>query len=235
MPNVTPDSIIATGYYRLGLYDDEPADRELARFDELDDIVATTSQAVLGLTVNCARCHDHKIDPIPQCLTTSSWPSFRTSSQTPVADRTSRRQFSRATIRSRPSARQPPNWKLQRGSSQLTKIEAEVSDAIARHKVSTNDPLRHADIDNLEYRFYRDSWDRLPDFANLKAETTGTIPSGLFDISLSTRNSAFGFVFQGTLIVPQAGKYTFYLDSDDGSRLRVNGEIAQLNTTHLWR
>ncbi len=60
-----PDCIIATGYYRLGLWDDEPADRELARFDELDDWVATTSQVFLGMTMNCARCHEHKIDPIP--------------------------------------------------------------------------------------------------------------------------------------------------------------------------
>jgi hypothetical protein len=60
------DSIIATGFYRLGAWDDEPSDPEQARFDELDDITATTGQVFLGLTVNCARCHDHKLDPIPQ-------------------------------------------------------------------------------------------------------------------------------------------------------------------------
>ncbi len=63
---LTNDGIIATGYYRLGIWDDEPADPQQARFDEWDDIVSTTSQAMLGLTVGCARCHDHKIDPIPQ-------------------------------------------------------------------------------------------------------------------------------------------------------------------------
>ena len=66
LDQVTPDGIIATGYYRLGLWDDEPADRELAFFDGLDDILATTSQTFLGLTANCARCHDHKIDPFLQ-------------------------------------------------------------------------------------------------------------------------------------------------------------------------
>ena len=60
------DCIIATGYYRLGIWDDDPADKELARYDMLDDIIATTGQVFLGLTVDCARCHDHKIDPIAQ-------------------------------------------------------------------------------------------------------------------------------------------------------------------------
>ena len=63
---VTADGITATGFYRLGIWDDEPADRMQAHMDQFDDMVTTTGQAFLGLTVNCARCHDHKLDPIPQ-------------------------------------------------------------------------------------------------------------------------------------------------------------------------
>jgi len=59
-------ALVATGFYRLGIWDDEPADRELAKFDSLDDLVTTTGQVFLGLTVDCARCHHHKIDPISQ-------------------------------------------------------------------------------------------------------------------------------------------------------------------------
>jgi hypothetical protein len=66
LPDGGADAIIATGYYRLGLWDDEPADPLQARYDELDDYVATTSQVFLAMTMNCARCHDHKIDPLPQ-------------------------------------------------------------------------------------------------------------------------------------------------------------------------
>jgi hypothetical protein len=62
----TSDPVIATGFYRLGIWDDEPTDPIQSRYDGLDDIVATTGQVFLGLTVDCARCHDHKIDPIPQ-------------------------------------------------------------------------------------------------------------------------------------------------------------------------
>jgi mono/diheme cytochrome c family protein len=60
------DCLIATGYYRLGIWDDEPSDPVQSRYDGLDDIVATTGQVFLGLTFDCARCHDHKIDPILQ-------------------------------------------------------------------------------------------------------------------------------------------------------------------------
>jgi hypothetical protein len=63
---LSSDPVVATGYYRLGIWDDEPTDPIQSRFDGLDDIVATTGQVFLGLTVDCARCHDHKIDPIPQ-------------------------------------------------------------------------------------------------------------------------------------------------------------------------
>lgn len=66
LDDVTAETLTATGYYRLGIWDDEPADPLLAKFDGMDDIIMTTGQAMLGLTLNCARCHDHKIDPIPQ-------------------------------------------------------------------------------------------------------------------------------------------------------------------------
>jgi mono/diheme cytochrome c family protein len=66
IPGYHPDAITATAYYRLGMWDDEPADHLLALFDGYDDIVATTGQAFLAMTLNCARCHDHKVDPIPQ-------------------------------------------------------------------------------------------------------------------------------------------------------------------------
>lgn len=59
------DAIIATGFYRLGIWDDEPADPLLAKFDGYDDLVATIGQGFLATTFNCARCHDHKVDPIP--------------------------------------------------------------------------------------------------------------------------------------------------------------------------
>lgn len=64
LPDKTAETMIATGFQRLGHWDDEPADPATDRFDQLDDIVSTTAQAFLGLTLGCARCHDHKFEPL---------------------------------------------------------------------------------------------------------------------------------------------------------------------------
>jgi mono/diheme cytochrome c family protein len=60
---VSDESMIATGFLRLG---PESGGGERGRQDALDDLVATTSLAFMGVTVACARCHNHKFDPIPQ-------------------------------------------------------------------------------------------------------------------------------------------------------------------------
>ena len=60
----SPEANIATGFLRLG--PDNNLKNELTRMDELDDILATTNLTFLGMTVQCARCHNHKFDPIAQ-------------------------------------------------------------------------------------------------------------------------------------------------------------------------
>ncbi len=63
----TFDSKIATGFLRIGpRVEFREKDNPQYRYDYLDDMIATTSQAFLGLTVQCARCHNHKFDAIPQ-------------------------------------------------------------------------------------------------------------------------------------------------------------------------
>jgi len=63
-----PQALMATGFLAAGVHSTQITKNEVEkhRYDELDDILATTGTAMLGLTVGCARCHDHKYDAIPQ-------------------------------------------------------------------------------------------------------------------------------------------------------------------------
>ncbi len=64
-PDASVADRIATGYHRLGIWDDEPSDHEQHRYDDLDGIADTTARAFLGVSMGCARCHDHKVEPLP--------------------------------------------------------------------------------------------------------------------------------------------------------------------------
>ncbi len=60
------EAIVATGLYHLGPWDSEPDDRQQAIFDGRDDVMRTIGEGLMGMSIGCARCHDHKFDPIRQ-------------------------------------------------------------------------------------------------------------------------------------------------------------------------
>jgi mono/diheme cytochrome c family protein len=62
----TRQSLTATGFFRVMQCDISPPDAMLAKYDVLADIVQVTGEAFLGMSLGCARCHDHKKDPLTQ-------------------------------------------------------------------------------------------------------------------------------------------------------------------------
>ncbi|MEM7234299.1 MAG: DUF1549 domain-containing protein, partial [Planctomycetota bacterium] len=62
------EAVSATGFLVAGPYTTQQTmkERERSRYEQLDDMIHTLGTAMLGLSVGCARCHDHKYDPIPQ-------------------------------------------------------------------------------------------------------------------------------------------------------------------------
>ena len=59
------EQLVATGFLALGVKDVNQRFKVRYIMDNVDEQIDTVSRAVLGLTVSCARCHDHKFDPIP--------------------------------------------------------------------------------------------------------------------------------------------------------------------------
>ena len=62
-----PEAWKATGFLAAGTHATQITanQAEKERYDELDDLAQTVGTSMLGLTIGCARCHDHKFDPIP--------------------------------------------------------------------------------------------------------------------------------------------------------------------------
>lgn len=221
LEEVTAESLTATGYYRLGIWDDEPADPLQARYDGLDDIVKTTSEVLLGMTMGCARCHDHKGDPLKQTEYYSMLAYFHDVTHmnrenirrfVTDADRVAQERLLRE--------RQTEDGKLY---SEIYAIEQKLRLALkAKHGVQAG--LGTSDLTDVSFKFYRNTWDALPDFNSLRAESEGVIADNFFSLKPASRSEAIGLVFEGKLKVPADGEYSFEIDSTDGARLFVAGQ-----------
>lgn len=84
-------------------------------------------------------------------------------------------------------------------------------------------------VSDLTYKFYHGTWDKLPEWSEIKPKKTGVLNDGFFSIDSKDRKNKFGFLFEGKIEVPKDGEYEFSLNSDDGSDLRVGGVRVVLN------
>lgn len=229
LDNVTTESIIATGYHRLGIWDDEPADRKLARYDYLDDIVSTTGQVMLGMTIGCARCHDHKIDPI----STLDYYRFLAFFHDIVP-------HNRGTLADIGTPEQQAARNKQQAEKRLAEekfqdelfpIQENIKIEIAKiHQAPIAPNTVTSPIRDLTYRFYRELPEQFSDnFDDLEPTAEGKLFSNLFSLSPATRKKDIGLIFEGTLAVPEDATYIFHIKLHGTCRLILNGlKVADL-------
>lgn len=90
--------------------------------------------------------------------------------------------------------------------------------------------ITHA-ANGLNYSYYEGTWNSLPNFSTLTPIRTGIATD--FSLSQRSSDSYFGFVYSGYILLSSAGRYTFYTNSDDGSKLYIDGnELVQNDGLH---
>ncbi|MEM9834537.1 MAG: PA14 domain-containing protein, partial [Bacteroidota bacterium] len=75
----------------------------------------------------------------------------------------------------------------------------------------------------LRYAYYVGEWSSLPDFDQLTPTSQGVLPNFAFTPAIG-KLYTMGFVYEGYLLVEQAGEYTFYVNANDGSNFYLDGE-----------
>lgn len=76
----------------------------------------------------------------------------------------------------------------------------------------------------LDYKYFEGVFSQISEFADLAPSSTGT--AGGLDLTKRNREDNFAFIYAGLLDISKAGEYTFYLTSDDGSRLTIDGKVV---------
>jgi cytochrome c553 len=219
LPDGGSEGLVATGYYRLGIWDDEPADLQQATYDDLDDLVTTTGQAFMGLTLDCARCHDHKFDPIPQKDYYRLVACFRNINRFANGG-----PNDEATYFSSPEAQRDYERKVAELDGKRKANRTQLAQLEALYRQRRSQLVNPNDLTELSYRYYEGEWATLPNFDALKPAAAGRLDGSVLNLRPRRRDVNFGFVFAGTLTVPREGDYTFTLDTDDGSRLTVGSK-----------
>lgn len=97
-------------------------------------------------------------------------------------------------------------------------------DVAGNLSAASNQATAMAFNNGLTYKYYHGSWDRLPDFNSLTPVKVGVTET--FNINERTQDDNFGFTFSGNINIPSNGTYRFYLRSDDGSKLYIDGQLV---------
>lgn len=228
LPKPTTEQLIATGYVRMNLTTNEGgaiADEFLARntFDRVD----TTSTVMLGLTIQCAKCHDHKYDPIKQSDYYGLYAFFNSTKDAPLdGNITLPPPFIRA-------ATPEDEGRLSALSADLARLQKAVNPAQAAAYFEQNrEPVPTTRDWQISRTYSYSSFDEAFDKSEAgEPGQTGDPGWKPFPFELGKdfpgligKDSASVYV-RGTIHLDRVGSLAFGISSDDSVRAWLNGKL----------
>jgi mono/diheme cytochrome c family protein len=91
-------------------------------------------------------------------------------------------------------------------------------------------PKKETALSEVTSRVYKGQWSKIPDFDKIQSENIEEEHLGILDPTIAGVNEHYGIVWQGNFEAPETAEYEFVLDSDDGSRITLDGKVvAEVN------
>ncbi len=101
-------------------------------------------------------------------------------------------------------------------------LELEGKVKMKSHEIELKNPKQ-----GINYKYYEDSFNRLPSFAGLTPKSSGSVDN--FVLPEIVRDENFALKYDGYIKIPKDGLYTFYTTSDDGTVILIDGKLIVNN------
>ncbi len=229
-PDKTTESTIGSGFLHLGVYDDEPADEEQFMFDYYDDIINTVSRSMLATSMSCARCHDHKIDPLSHKEYYQFLSYFR---NLHIPLRIRHQDTSTVSIFDSEKENEL-NTQLTQGIQEVAeprlKMWQAVNSLVSQHFADSNSSTRPKDV---EFGFALEDWTYTQgELGEVDYFVEGELVDGPIYLASDitgitpTKIVPAAYVFKGKFSQAEAANRTFRVDINGGAWMYLGGELV---------
>ena len=183
------DGLIATTFLVNGTWDRGDADKEKMVSDMVDDQIDTIGKAFMGLTLGCARCHDHKFDPLAQTDYYALAGIFHSTRMLTELGT----KGGEITLQRRPLAPKEVVEKRATQLMQITELDAKLAGTDPKKPTAAKEPIDDAARKALKEQREKLQRELLPEPPLALAVSEGGVPGGLFpkiqDVPLHIRGS----------------------------------------------